>query len=100
MIATDPVDIAVGVSRDASIHITFSEELAPLPVSPIVVFGDALVRGTLTTGARSMTFVPDAPLPSNLVMEVVLSAMIRDRAGNPLGRSPLSDYTFSFTTVP
>ena len=101
VIATEPVDMAVDVSRDVSIFIAFNEDLAPVTEQMILVYSDAgAVTGTLTMVGRHVTFAPVAPLPGNLVVTVVATTDIRDLAGNHLGSNPLMHFAFTFTTVP
>ncbi|RLE29339.1 MAG: hypothetical protein DRJ61_14785, partial [Acidobacteria bacterium] len=94
VVATSPADGAVDLAATTPAQIDFSEPLDPSSVhdesvTVTVVVGAAAPQPwpgltELSTDATRLTFVPDAPYPSQAQVAVTVSGSLRDLQGYPL----------------
>jgi len=91
VIATSPANAATGVSPNALITITFSEAMDQSTVTASNITlrlqsSGAAVAAIVTYDAttRVATVTPTAPLAQNTNYNVLISAALKDLAGNPL----------------
>ncbi|HET9988097.1 MAG TPA: Ig-like domain-containing protein [Kofleriaceae bacterium] len=96
--ATDPMDGATNVPRTGAIRVAFSRDVIPPDsLNFIVDDGAVLQTGTYTydPGTFTATYVPLGALEGGHVITVRLTSNI---VGSNAARSPLTPYTFSYTT--
>jgi hypothetical protein len=93
-----PREGTTGVPLTASVTIDFDDDLDPSTLSSngTVFFnkGNVPVRAYLTYANRRVTLTPDAPLEPMVTYTIVVSTLVKDKAGNPL-RAGVS---WTFTT--
>ena len=98
VIATSPAAAATGASTAGDITATFSEAMAPLPLTAVTTFrlaqGTTAVPGTATYFDETATFAPTTPLALGTAYTATISTAATDVAGNPLA----ADYSWTFTT--
>jgi outer membrane protein assembly factor BamB len=97
VVSTTPTADQAGVPIGAAVSVTFDEPIDPASVSPSTLTlkqGPTLVVGRIDASGSTLSFVPSRPLQGETRFDAVLSAGVRDLAGNamPAGRS------WSFTT--
>ncbi len=99
-VASDPGDGALAVPPDTVFDLTFSEPLGDLAAGAwrleLAADGQALGAAGAVTG-ETLQVVPDAPLPSQAEIHLVLTSGIADRAGNAL--APEATLTFTVRDV-
>jgi hypothetical protein len=97
VIAKSPQDLATGVLPDATLSLSFSEDLDPASVASTAFVvsdtGSALLGG-LSLSGRQLVWRGASPLPLGRRLDVVAGAGIKDQAGNALATS----VSWSFTT--
>ncbi len=96
----DPASDATSVSLDASVVITFSEELNPATVNPsdfllVGQYGDVPYQLAYDSAGLTVTLHPDFNLLPTSSYTVTVQRSIEDWAGNPMDGSS----TWSFTTM-
>ena len=100
VIATDPLNDAIGVALNKKISAVFSEAMDPLsiPASFTVTnttLGGTVVAGTVAYSGTTAVFTPAANLASNNTFTATISTNAKDLAGNAL----TTKYTWDFTTL-
>ncbi|MGE3761670.1 MAG: Ig-like domain-containing protein [Kofleriaceae bacterium] len=93
--ATMPADNATDVPLAATISVTFDEPVTGVDGTSFVVMNAGTGTLASSNGGRTWTFTPDAPMPANTTVTIMLTMAIEDGAGNDL-----APFTFDFTTVP
>ncbi len=101
MVSTIPNNGETGVPIDASITVTFDEEIDSFTLNSNTFTlrrqGETtLLTGTLSYNGPQASFTPDVLLWNNTGYVVILTTAITDMSGNALS----SDVTVSFTTTP
>ncbi len=99
VVCTNPGSGVTGWSVDRNVTATFSEEmdLSAFTTSTFTVKkGTTLVPGKVTFAGLNAAFKPANDLEKGTVYTATISAGVKDKAGNALGKS----YVWSFTTVP
>jgi hypothetical protein len=97
VIATDPANMATGVTLNKKIAATFSEAMNPLTVNNttfVLKQGATLVQGTVGYSGNTAVFSPSAHLASNTIYTATITTGTQDVEGNAV----VSDYVWSFTT--
>jgi hypothetical protein len=97
VIASDPLDQAVGVATDAVISVTFSEPMAPLTITDVtfgVMQGAVAVPGVVSYAGTTATFSPASALSLSTTYTATVTTGATDLASNALA----APYTWSFTT--
>jgi hypothetical protein len=91
---TAPADNATNVAPNAAVSVTFSETMDVATVTPanIVILG---VAGTVALNGSVATFTPIVPLLPSTNYTAMVTASVKDLAGNAMA----ADYTWSFTTA-
>jgi hypothetical protein len=101
-----PAPGATNVARASSITVTFSEPVFDVSPSSFYAYADALVvdGSIMAVGSppdfTSYAFTPDAPMPGNTNVTVVLTSVIHDTAGNALVTTGAGSLNYTFTTEP
>ena len=99
VVATTPVNGAVGVAITAAVTAAFSE-----PIDCVTLTGatfivrdasSAAVPGTVTCSSSTATFTPVASLAYSTTYTAVITTAAKDAAGNAL----VADYFWNFTTI-
>ena len=101
VISTDPLNFATGVALNKMIGATFNEVMDSLSATASfklanTTLGGAPVAGTVTYSGTTATFTPTFILISNTTYTATITTAAKDSAGNAL----VSDYVWSFTTLP
>ncbi|WP_439695762.1 ice-binding family protein [Mucilaginibacter sp. AW1-7] len=101
VVATDPADKAVDVVLNKAISVTFNTSMAPSTITDktfIIKQGATVVTGTLTnaTNGTVFTFTPSQPLLPFAIYTGTIKAAVTDT----LRTAMVSDYTWTFTTIP
>jgi hypothetical protein len=96
VVSTNPANGASSVPRNASISVTFSENIDSASVTNTAFSLDNGVTGTIVVNGAVATLTPSPGLPASSVVTGTLSTAIKDRAGNPLA----APVTFQFVTAP
>lgn len=96
VVATNPANGATGVPTNATVSVTFSENIDSASVTNTAFTLDNGVTGTIVVNGAVATLTPTPGLPASTTVHGTLSTAIKDRAGNPLA----SPVTFQFTTAP
>lgn len=96
VVATNPANGATGVPTNATVSVTFSENIDSASVTNTAFTLDNSVTGTIVVSGAVATLTPAPALPASTTVHGTLSTAIKDRAGNPLA----SPVTFQFTTAP
>ncbi|MBR9990354.1 MAG: Ig-like domain-containing protein [Gemmatimonadetes bacterium] len=97
VVSTDPAAGTFGASRNATVHVTFSEPIAPATVtgsSFTVTAGGSGLSGTVSASGSVATWTPAADLAAGTQYTATLSTAITDVAGNALA----SSVTWNFST--
>ncbi len=98
VILTDPTNNSINVAINKNPTATFSEVMNA--ASAIASFslreGATPVAGITTYSGRTVTFSPTGNLKNSTLYTATVSTTARDTSGNAL----VSNYTWSFTTVP
>ncbi len=93
--STAPIDNAIDVPLDATISVTFDEPVTGVDGTSFVVMNAGTGTLASSNGGRTWTFTPDAALPANTTVTIMLTMAIQDAAGNAL-----VPFAFDFTTLP
>ncbi len=95
VLSTTPADNATGVDASESISVELDEPVTGVDDTSFVVMNAG--SGTLASsnGGRTWTFTPDAPMPANTTVTVMLTMAIEDASGNAL-----VPFAFDFVTAP
>ena len=101
VIATDPVNFATAVALTKKVTATFSEVMDSLSATTSfklanTTLGGQPVAGAVTYSGTTVTFTPSVDLAYNTTYTGTISTGAKDAAGNAL----VSDYVWSFTTLP
>ncbi len=100
LVKTTPVDKAINVSVETYISAEFVEEINSESAAVDTFFVNDLnlndVQGTIEVQERTITFIPDFLLESDMVYEATITTYLEDLAGESLLEE---DYTWSFTTM-
>ena len=97
VVSTNPLKNATGVAVNASISVTFSEEM---DASSIVAAAFILTGGgnnlpcMVNYSGAQATFTPTSTLASNTTYTATMTTLVEDVAGNPMA----GNYTWAFTT--
>jgi len=97
VISTSPADIAVGVSRNATIVATFNEAMDSSTITSatfILKQGTTTIPGIVNYSGLTATFSPAVTLAANTAYTCIITKGVRDRAKNALA----ADYVWTFTT--
>lgn len=96
VIATTPVDGAIGIPLDQKITATFNEEMDPATFSgaSFTVQDNAPINGTISFSGVTATFTPSTPLAINTTYTAVIKSTVKDLNGNALQE----DYVWAFST--
>ncbi|MBI4650444.1 Ig-like domain-containing protein [Candidatus Desantisbacteria bacterium] len=98
IITADPQNLAVRIAPDKIISVTFSEEMDSSSVSDSVsvsAYESVSVNGIISYNNRVATFTPVSLLTPGTTYKAVVTAGVKDLAGNGMAE----DYTWSFTTA-
>jgi methionine-rich copper-binding protein CopC len=95
VLSTTPVDNATDVAVIESISVAFDEPVVGVDATSFVVMNAGAGTLASSAGGRIWTFTPDAPMPANTTVTIMLTMGIEDAAGNDL-----VPFTFDFTTAP
>jgi hypothetical protein len=104
VIATVPLNLAVGVPVNRALIATFSEAMDPATINTttflLTVTGGAAVNGVVTyvTAGSVATFVPNAPLTANTSYTATITTGATG-ATNLAGASLAQNYIWTFTTA-
>src|SRR3989338_1185731 len=96
VISIIPSNVATGVAINIVITVTFSETMtaSTITTATFTVTGvTGAVAGTITYSGTTATFTPSANLVHNTPYTVMITAGVKDAAGNAMA----SSYTWSFT---
>ena len=96
VVSTNPANGASSVPRNATISVTFSENLDSASVTNAAFSLDNGVTGTIVVNGAIATLTPSPGLPASSVVTGTLSTAIKDRAGNSLA----APVVFQFVTAP
>jgi hypothetical protein len=99
VIATTPVNGALGVAITTMVTATFSEPMNCATITSATFLlgaNSALVPGTVECNSSTATFTPAAPLSYSTFYTATITTGAMDLAGNALA----SNYAWSFTTAP
>jgi hypothetical protein len=96
VVSTNPANGASSVPRNATISVTFSENLDSASVTNTAFSLDNGVTGTIVVNGAIATLTPSPGLPASSVVTGTLSTAIKDRAGNSLA----APVVFQFVTAP
>jgi len=96
----------INVATNASVIVTFSEDMDPLTITGNTILlqgpGATAITGTITyaVGAKTATFNPTSPatLPTGNVFTVIVTTGAKDLAGNALTNN--ASWTFSTGATP
>jgi hypothetical protein len=92
--ATSPSDGDSNVALNASVTVTFSENVDPLTITGSSFYLSGGLTGTITYSSKSASLVPDSNLQYGTDYTAAITTAVTDVAGNHMD----SDYTWSFTT--
>jgi len=98
VLSTIPADLAIGVSTQSNIIVTFDEVMAPLTLNSSTLTlrqGNTPIFGTVTSFEETATFNPNVDLAPNTTYTATVTTGAEDLAGNPLA----DDYVWTFTTA-
>jgi hypothetical protein len=96
VLSTSPHNGGTGFEPDATLTVTFSEAMdaATLDAMHVLVKrGQAPVAGAVAASGAAATFTPASPLALGVLYTAVVSAGVKDLAGNPLA----ADHIWTFT---
>jgi Ice-binding-like/Divergent InlB B-repeat domain/Bacterial Ig-like domain len=101
VVATDPTDKAVDVALDKVISVTFNTAMNPASINNATFFikqGATTIAGVIapTPNAAIFTFTPAAALSPFTVYTGTVTTGAKDTFGTAL----VSDYVWTFTTIP
>jgi len=99
VVSTDPADKAVDVVLNKAIAVTFNTSMAPSTITNktfTIQQGATAIAGTITGGGTVFTFTPAQPLLPFAVYTGTIKASVTDT----LRTAMVSDYTWTFTTIP
>jgi uncharacterized repeat protein (TIGR02543 family) len=101
VVSTDPADAAVDVALNKVISVTFNTGMAPSTINDktfIIKQGATAISGKVaaTVDDKVFTFTPNQPL----LPFVKYTGTITTGATDTLRTAMVSDYTWSFTTIP
>ena len=101
IVSTDPMDDAVDVTLNKEISITFNTEMDSSSINSntfTIKQGTTLIAGTYRQGTDGKTFFfkPDVALMPFVVYSGTVTAAAKDRFKTAM----VSDYTWSFTSIP
>lgn len=96
VVSTNPANGSTGVPVNATVSVTFSENLDSASVTNTAFSLDNGVTGTIVVNGAVATLTPSPGLPASTVVTGTLSTAIKDRAGNALA----TPVTFQFITAP
>jgi hypothetical protein len=101
LMATEPDSGAVGVARDATIKLVFSEAMDRASVGDNVVLapGVRALRAQWING-RTLALTPDAPLPADRTLTLLVPPGARDVRGNTLERAVQVHFTTAAAFAP
>ncbi|NDQ55519.1 MAG: DUF3494 domain-containing protein [Acidipila sp.] len=105
IVATNPVNGAIGVPVNATINATFNVPINPVSISTVnftvTPAGGAAIPGTVTFAGMTATFTPAANLLPSTVYTAAIGGGVTDPAGNALvaGLVP-NPWTFTTGTIP
>jgi hypothetical protein len=97
ILGVSPTDGATDVEPNATVVVTFSEQLdrATMTAANVVLRrGEAIVDAAIVPAGddRSLSISPAAPLALNVVYTVTIGTDLRDRAGNALAQGFVSSF--------
>jgi len=100
VIATDPLNAAIGVAFDKKVSATFSELMDSLSTTTSFTLTNTTLGGTAITGTVSYSgttalFTPAANLAPGTTYTATITKGAKDLAGNTLA----NNYTWNFTTA-
>ena len=99
VVSTDPADKAVDVVLNKAIAVTFNTSMAPSTITNktfTIQQGATAIAGTITGDGTVFTFTPAQPLLPFAVYTGTIKASVTDT----LRTAMVSDYTWTFTTIP
>lgn len=101
VVSTDPTDKAVDIVLSKAISVTFNTSMAPSTITNktfIIQQGATVIAGTITnaTNGTVFTFTPTQPLLPFAIYTGTIKAAVTDT----LRTAMVSDYTWTFTTIP
>jgi predicted small lipoprotein YifL len=95
IIATDPgITNNAGVPPDAVVSVTFSETVDPSTILFMLGGGGSTIPCDRSYSGKTAVFTPQSPLALNTPYIVLVSAGVKDSAGNAM----TNDYSWSFMT--
>ncbi|MDJ0869887.1 MAG: Ig-like domain-containing protein, partial [Myxococcota bacterium] len=103
LLASAPEAGSGGLAPDTAIALTFSEPLAAATVAGAVrleVAGAVQPAALSLSGDRVVIVTPEAPLPTDTGVRVLVEVGIADRAGNPLSRAAALGFATLDTLAP
>lgn len=96
VVSTSPADGAVNVPLDATISVTFNDEMNRFTFTQNSFFVSDGVDGIILYGNKTAIFSPDNDLLYKWEYTAVVTTAVTDAAGNHLD----SNYIWTFTTTP
>ncbi|GAA3988407.1 InlB B-repeat-containing protein [Mucilaginibacter dorajii] len=101
VVSTDPADKAADIVLNKAISVTFNTSMAPSTITGktfIIQQGATVIAGTITntTNGTIFTFTPTQPLLPFTIYTGTIKASVTDT----LRTAMVSDYTWTFTTIP
>lgn len=96
VVSTTPATGSTNVPTNATVSVTFSENVDSASVTNAAFTLSGGATGTIVVSGATATLTPTTPMAANSVITATVSSAVRDRAGNPLA-APVS---WSFTTAP
>jgi Ice-binding-like/Bacterial Ig-like domain len=99
VITTDPADTEKNVVLNKVIKATFNEVMDSATITTTTFTlqqGGTMISGTVTYSGTTASFIPAANLSPNTIYTATITASVKDLARN----SPLSNYVWTFTTLP
>jgi hypothetical protein len=97
VVATDPANLATGVSVDKTVTVTFSEAMDAATVTTATFTlkqGATPVRATVRTSSATATLVPASALAPNTTYTATVTTGVRGVGGDPLA----GDFVWRFVT--
>ena len=99
--SADPLNNAIGVSRNKVVAITFSEAMNPLTINAstfTVAQGTTVVSGVVVYSATTATFTPSSLLAASTTYTATITTGAKDIAGNALAANTVWSFTTSGIT--
>ena len=102
LMSVDPGDGALAIPLDSRFRLVLSEDLQSGAAGGFILrtAGGAALLADVTIAGATTTMTPQSSLPPETAIELELSTVITDRAGNSLEESLVLDFVTADTTAP